>query len=310
MFKRKPILIIMISFLLASIPEIHTSGETSEEKPPELLSEAAIVIDKDSGLTLFEKNAEREMYPASLTKMATAIYAIETGELEDVVTVSEEATSVEGTKVYLEEGEEVSLEKLVQGLLINSGNDAGAAIAEHMAGDEERFAEELNKYLEEKVGLDHTNFTNPHGLYDEDHVTTAADLAKLTKYALKNPEFKEYFGTKELEWEGESWETTILSHHKLLMDNNSSDITGGKTGYVDKSGTTLSTSASKNGREVIVITLKSDSQNIAYTETRKLIDYAFENFNPPDNQPMNPFKFKDYLFMKYSKVLNVLNTSL
>ncbi|MFG6149189.1 D-alanyl-D-alanine carboxypeptidase family protein [Halobacillus sp. B23F22_1] len=301
MFVRQSVIIIMISFLLASTQTITASGETTTE-PPELLSEAAIVIDEESGLTLFEKSADRQMYPASLTKMATAIYAIEKGQLDDKVTVSEEATNVEGTRVYLEEGEEVSLKKLVQGLLINSGNDAGTAIAEHMAGSEERFAKELTTYLEDEVGLENTNFTNPHGLYDEHHMTTARDLAKLTKYALKNKEFKEYFGTKELQWEGESWETTIMSHHKLLLDKNSSDVTGGKTGYVDQSGTTLATSASKNGREVIVITLKSEAQNIAYTETRQLIDYAFENFQMPDQH-------KDYLYMKYSKILNVLHPS-
>ncbi|MCP3026390.1 D-alanyl-D-alanine carboxypeptidase family protein [Halobacillus sp. A5] len=291
-----------------SIPASAFS-DSKEEEEPELLTESAIVVDKSSGLTLFEKNAEQEMYPASLTKMATAIYAIENADLDEKVTVSENARSVEGTRVYLEEGEEVSLEKLVQGLLINSGNDAGVAIAEHLSGSEESFAEDLNEYLEQEVGLEDTNFTNPHGLHDEDHVTTAADLAKLTRYALKDPDFKEYFGAEELDWKGESWETTILSHHRLLLEDKGLTITGGKTGYVEKSGNTLATSAKEDGMEVIVITLKSDSQDIAYSETEKLLDYTFDTIEAPDIPEMEAFsiKGKERAFFKSSSLLNMVN---
>ncbi|WP_255408406.1 D-alanyl-D-alanine carboxypeptidase family protein [Halobacillus sp. Marseille-P3879] len=284
-------------------------GET-KEKSPDLLSESAVVIEEQSGLTLYEKNADKEMYPASLTKIATAIYVIENENLDDKVTVSENARSVEGTRVYLEEGEEVSLEKLVQGLLINSGNDAGVAIAEHISGSEKEFAEDLNSFLEEEVGIEDTHFTNPHGLFDEDHVTTAKDLAKLTRYALKDPVFDEYFGTEELDWKGDAWETTLRSHHKLLIDQNETSVTGGKTGYVDKSGNTLATSAEKDGLEVIVITLKSESQDIAYRETRELLDYTFKTYHSTERSSetdLFTIKGKDGISYRSTSLLQLIN---
>ncbi|WP_082234559.1 D-alanyl-D-alanine carboxypeptidase family protein [Halobacillus massiliensis] len=281
---KKVFIIFAITFFC--IPAV-TSAFAPGSGDISLLTESAIVIDEESGEILFEKNADQKMYPASLTKMATAIYAIEKADLQDKVTVSEKAREVDGTRVYLEPGEVVTLDKLVKGLLVNSGNDAGLAIAEHMSGNGKAFSEELNKYLKEEVGLRNTHFENPHGLYHPKHQTTAKDLAALTKYALKNPTFSKYFGMKKLDWKGEGWETTIISHHKLLIDPSNEDVTGGKTGFVSQSGTTLSTSAERDGLKVIVITLKSESQNVAYQETSKLLDYAFDHYETnsiPDNK--------------------------
>lgn len=247
-------------------------------EPPSIISEAAIVIDAENGSILFEKQADQTLYPASLTKIATAIYAIERGSLEDVVTVSERARNTEGTRVYLEEGEQVTLKKLIQGLLINSGNDAGVAIAEHMSGSVEQYAVDINEFLRNEVGVQRTTFKNPHGLYDAEHVTTAADLAAITQYAMKNAVFREIFGTKELRWVGESWDTTLYSHHKLMWGSPYEGVTGGKTGYVDESGVTLATTAEKDGRSIIVITLKSATQLTAYNDTINLLNYALENF--------------------------------
>ncbi|GAB3797637.1 hypothetical protein GCM10028868_19200 [Virgibacillus kimchii] len=148
-----------------------------------------------------------------MTKIATAIFAIENGDLDDLVTVSSYARNTEGSSVYLEEGETVPLKKLIQGLMINSGNDAGVAIAEHMSGSVEQFSSDLNEYLQENVGVQHTNFENPHGLFDPNHVTTAEDLANITLYAMGNELFREINNTKELNWEGESWDTTLYNHH-------------------------------------------------------------------------------------------------
>ncbi|WP_173916887.1 D-alanyl-D-alanine carboxypeptidase family protein [Halobacillus sp. Marseille-Q1614] len=292
MLKKMSITLIII---ILSSPPVLLAAE-KKDKTLNLLSEAAIVIDETSGTVLYEKNADQQMYPASLTKIATAIYAIETADLEDKVTVSQKAREADGTRVYLEAGEEVTLDKLVKGLLVNSGNDAGIAIAEHISGDVEQFSKDLNDYLREEVGLKNTHFKNPHGLYDPEHKTTAEDLAILTRYALKNPTFSEYFGMKELDWKGKAWETKIISHHKLLIDPNQTDITGGKTGYVNQSGTTLSTSAERDNFKVIVITLKSESQRIAYQETQKLIKYAFDNFEPSSIAGNKVYKFdgKEY----------------
>lgn len=246
---------------------------------PTIKSDSVILLDANTGSILYEKNSDTKLYPASLTKMATAIYAIETGNLDDIVTVSANAYETGGTRVYLEEGEKVTLKHLIQGLLINSGNDAGVAIAEHLDGSVEDFAKSINSYLQKEVGVKQTHFSNPHGLFDENHYTTAYDLALITKYALKNPVFREIFGTKELDWNGESWDTTLYSHHLLLRGEIPYEgITGGKTGFVQESRFTLSTSAEKGEMSLIAIVLKAERNEIAYEDTVELLDYGFENF--------------------------------
>jgi serine-type D-Ala-D-Ala carboxypeptidase (penicillin-binding protein 5/6) len=250
------------------------------EKPPlEIKSEAAVLVDSETGAILYSKNSNERLYPASLTKIATAIYAIENGNIDDVVTVSARAVKEEGTRVYLVEGERVPLKKLIQGMLINSGNDAAVAIAEHLDGSVERFADNINKYLVEKIGVSNTHFTNPNGLFNENHYTTALDLALITNYAMKNPVFKEIFGTIELEWVGESWETKLLTHHRLLKGEIPVDgITGGKTGFVNESKHTLATTAENENLKLTAIVLKADSGKASYNDTVKLMKYGFSSF--------------------------------
>lgn len=274
--KRLLMLLIVISIFSNSFNN-KVIEAVSPDKPL-ITSEAAILIDGKTGRTLYEKKPDKKMNPASLTKIATAIYAIENGNLDDIVTVSHNAREVDGTRVYLEEGEKVTLKRLIQGLLINSGNDAGVAIAEHLNGSVDEFATSLNRYLKD-LGLQNTNFVNPHGLHDPEHQTTARDLALITKYALKNRLFREIFGTKELKWNGESWDTTIYTHHKLMRQQPYDGITGGKTGYVVESGITLVTTATRGELSLIAVTLNAPSEDIAYHDTVDLLDYGFDNFN-------------------------------
>ncbi|QHE53494.1 D-alanyl-D-alanine carboxypeptidase family protein [Pontibacillus sp. HMF3514] len=275
---KKPFLLIITIIFFSFLFSIPKSFAKPDPLPPKVNSEAAILMEFNSGKVLYTKNAGKEMYPASLTKIATAIYALETGNLDEMVTVPKEARSIEGTRVYLDEGEKVTLKKLLQGLLINSGNDAGVAIAQHLSGSVEQFAADLNEYLTSEVGVENTTFANPHGLFNPTHVTTAKDLAKITQYAMKNQIFRELFGTKTLKWDGDSWDTTLYTHHKLMREDPYEGITGGKTGYVDESGFTLATSAKRNNLSLIVITLNSERQSIAYDDTKKLLDYGFDNF--------------------------------
>lgn len=275
---RKFFLLITMILVIQTIVAPKIYGESSS---PSLHSEAAILLEANSGKILYEKNAKKLMYPASVTKIATAIYAIENGDLEDIITVSSNASAknVEGTTVFLEEGEQVTLKKLIQGLLINSGNDAGIAIAEHLSGNVERFSDDLNTYLTKVIGTDQTNFENPHGLFDENHVTTAKDLAKITQHAMKNEEFKEIFGTKEMDWVGETWETKLRTHHKLVKDEIPYEgITGGKNGFVSRSGYTLVTTAERDGLNLVAVTLKGSLDDEVYDDTIELLDYGFENF--------------------------------
>lgn len=163
-------------------------------------------------------------------------------------------------------------------MLINSGNDAGVAIAEHLHGSVQEFAHELNAYLKE-IGLRNTNFINPHGLFDPEHTTTARDLALLTQYAMKNEVFREIFGTRELDWDGESWDTTIYTHHRLLLGRPYDGVTGGKNGYVNQSGQTLITTAKRGEMSVIAVVLKGATQTEIYNDTVELLDYAFANYH-------------------------------
>ncbi|TFI46103.1 D-alanyl-D-alanine carboxypeptidase [Diaphorobacter sp. DS2] len=268
----KILFLILITTLINLFPQ-KTYGADS----PKVSSVSAILIDIKTAEVLFEKKAGDRMYPASLTKIATAIYAIEKGNLNDNVTIGKNPRETEGTRVYLEEGETVTLRKLVQGLLINSGNDAGVAIAEHLDGSIEAFSKNLNEYLA-KLGLKNTVFKNPHGLFDAEHVTTAEDLALLTRYAMENEEFKEVFGTRELKWKGASWDTTLYTHHKLMRESPYEGVIGGKTGFVDQSGHTLVTAAKRKDLSLIVVTLNAASQDIAYEDTRKLLDFGFSHY--------------------------------
>ncbi|UOQ94378.1 D-alanyl-D-alanine carboxypeptidase [Halobacillus shinanisalinarum] len=275
---KKMLLIITAVITIYSLL-VPTTFAQSDASPPTIVSEAAIVMDAKSGEVIYEKNAKAQKYPASLTKIATAIYTIENADLDEKVTVSKNARHTEGTRVYLEEGEQVTLKKLLQGLLINSGNDAGVAIAEHLSGTVDQFATEINNYLKNDIGVKNTHFKNPHGLFNSEHVTTAEDLATITRYAMENEVFRNIFGTKKFEWSGEAWDTTLFSHHKLMRKKPYEEIiTGGKTGYVDQSGFTLATTAKKENVSLIIITLNSDAQRGAYNDTMKLLEYGFGNF--------------------------------
>ncbi|GIP31906.1 D-alanyl-D-alanine carboxypeptidase family protein [Paenibacillus sp. J2TS4] len=273
----KPIIqtlfLFILSFMMA-FPNLAYAME--EDEAISLHSEAAILIDAATGAVLFDKESDRLMYPASITKIVTGILAIEDGNLDDIVTVSEKARNIDGTRVYLLEGEQVPLLKLVQGLLINSGNDAATAIAEHMDGSEAQFAERMNRFVRETIGVKNTTFQNPHGLFDENHQTTAYDMAKITQYAMKNSLFRSIVGTKEMEWIGEGWETTLYNHNKLLWRYEGT--TGVKNGFVNESGNTLVASVQRGESEWIAVTLKADSAESAYSDMETLFDYGFAQF--------------------------------
>jgi serine-type D-Ala-D-Ala carboxypeptidase (penicillin-binding protein 5/6) len=270
-------IIIMLVILLIQMVTIEPI-QAEEIKLPKISSEAAIVIDPATNTVLYEKNASEQLYPASLTKIATAIYAIENGNLEDLVTISENAYRTMGSTVYLEKGEQLSLKQLLEGLLINSGNDAAIAIAEHLSGSVAEFSNELNTYLQDVIGVKQTHFKNPHGLFDVEHVTTAENLAVITKYAMENEVFSEIFGTKEIQWESKGWDTTLYTHHKLLREMPYPGVTGGKTGYVEEAGFTLATTASRDNMSLVVITMGNAHQLDVYQDTKALLDYGFEHF--------------------------------
>ncbi|QCJ43093.1 D-alanyl-D-alanine carboxypeptidase [Bacillus sp. S3] len=273
--KKNISVIIIVLFFLTYQMNIFAQGIEQLD----LKSESAVLLDSDTGAVLYEKNANEKMYPASVTKIATAIYAIEKGNLDGMATVSANAVRQDGTRVYLVEGEQMPLKQLIQGMLINSGNDAAVAIAEYLDGSVEKFAENLNSYLQTKIGVNDTHFTNPSGLFDENHYTTAMDLALITNYAIKNPVFAEIFGTKVLGWKGQSWETTLLTHHRMLKGELPyPEVTGGKTGYTSQTKQTLATTADNGKIRLTAVVLKSDLKNDKYQDTALLFDYGFKGY--------------------------------
>lgn len=253
------------------------SPNSVQAAAPQLQSEAAIILDTKTNEILYEKNAYQQMYPASITKIVTGILALEkAADLSEKVTVSEKARYVIGTRVYLLEGEEMALSQLLQGLLISSGNDAAIAIAEHLSGSVEAFADEMNRFISEKIGVSQSHFSNPHGLFSPDHYTTAYDMAKISAYAMENDTFREIVGTNMIEWTGEGWETEIYNHNRLIRQYEGA--TGLKNGFVSQSGYTLVASAQRGDRELIGVTLNSPSADIAYREMTSLLDYGFDAF--------------------------------
>ncbi|WP_419882143.1 D-alanyl-D-alanine carboxypeptidase family protein [Peribacillus sp. B-H-3] len=280
-----------------------THSEASSLTAPDITSGAGVVMDAKTGKILFGKNAEQKMYPASLTKVATAIYALEKADPRELVTVSGKAANEIGSSVYIEKGEKIQLKKLIEGFLINSGNDAGDAIAEHLSGSEKQFAIDLNHFLKSEVHVQHTHFTNPHGLFNSQHVTTAEDLAKITRFALQNPDFRTFIGTKELPWHVKTWDTTLVTHHKLLKGEFPYEgITGGKTGYVRQAGHTLITTAHRNQLDLIAVTLKNNSSKNAYLDTEKLLDYGFNHFVTAKLNKNEKFKLAEKTYSLKSDV--------
>ncbi|WP_096434961.1 D-alanyl-D-alanine carboxypeptidase family protein [Alteribacter populi] len=272
---KNPLLtVVVVSFVLLLFPA--TFQPVHADKPPGVHSEAVIVMDAATHEVLYEKNAHRTMYPASITKIITTILALENADLAEEVEVSFDAVNVTGSRVYLLEDEVLPLEQLLLGVMVSSGNDASIAVAEHLSGSVTEFADQMNQFVREKVGVENSHFKNPHGLFEAGHVTTAFDMAKISAYAMKNEQFREIVGTQMVEWEAEGWETTLYNHHELMRQNE--EITGVKNGYVRKSGYTLVTSAEQDDTEVIVVTLNSNSRNQAFEDTSELLDYGLENY--------------------------------
>ena len=194
---------------------------------PLVSAEQAIMMDQDSGLILYNKNMDNPQLIASITKVMTAIIAIEQGDLSDQVKVSQEAILAEGSSIYLTEGESMTLEDLLYGLMLRSGNDAALTIAEHIGGSVEGFVYLMNEKVN-WLGLEQTSFANPHGLDAENHYSTAHDIAKLMRYAMNNETFAEINKTRSYQSKSRSYQW--YNKNKLLTHYYPHTIAG-KTGY-------------------------------------------------------------------------------
>lgn len=216
----------------------------------------AVLIEQQSGRILYSKQANEQEKIASITKIMTALLAIESGKMKETVSVSNTAVRTEGSAIYLKAGQKVKLEDLVYGLMLRSGNDAAQAIAEHVGGSVDGFVYLMNEKAQE-IGMKNTHFSNPSGLDgDGNHYSSAYDMALLTRYAMQNETFQKIFGTKR--YQSEAWDYPWHNKHRLLTSMYKY-ATGGKTGFTKKAGRTLVTTASKDGLDLIVVTLNAPS---------------------------------------------------
>jgi D-alanyl-D-alanine carboxypeptidase len=262
-------------------------------------------MDYESGKVLYEKDGYSKVYPASTTKILTAIIAIENLNLDSSIVCSKNAiysTPAGSSIMYLKVGEIITVRDLLYGLLLQSGNDAADVLAEAVSGNINDFVILMNKKLQE-IGCKNTHFANPHGFHDKDHYTTAYDMAILMKYAMKNETFRKFVETKEIEIAPTNKTPTTRSYtntNKLLNESNSKMYyeycIGGKTGYTEEARGTFVGYGIKDSKTVIVSTFDG-SQNISGLQARfldsiKLFDYSFNNFNKnkivsKDNETFN-----------------------
>ena len=247
-------------------------GPTLAAAEPYLTAPAAILMEVNNGQVLYELQARQEREPASTTKIMTAILALELGQLDMPVRVSEYAATTPGTTIYLTIGETLKLSELIKGALINSGNDAATAIAEGLAGSESTFAWLMNRKARQ-LGAYNTSFKNPHGLTEAGHYTSAYDLAIMTRYALRNPFFSKTVATKEAQISAPDGIRFLYNTNRLLDSYPGCD--GVKTGTTDAAGQCLVASATRGGRQLLSVVLGSSER---YSDSCALLDYGFENF--------------------------------
>ena len=267
----KKLLAIVSLFLIAAFITPFTLPTAAQMS---ISAQSACLMEAESGKLLYSKNADKRMHMASTTKVMTAIVAIESGiALDAVLTTPREAVGVEGSSVYLAENEKITFEALLYSLLLASANDAAVAIAMHVAGSVDAFVDLMNDKAQE-LGLSNTNFTNPHGLYDENHYTTARDLASLMAYAMKNDVFAAITVSQKRVFarEGEGVRV-LINHNKLLKTYDG--VIGGKTGFTKNSGRCLVSVAERGGLRLIAVTLNAPDD---WRDHASLYDFAFLSY--------------------------------
>lgn len=241
-------------------------------------SKSAILMTPQNSSVIFEKNAYEKFFPASTTKILTAIVILETLELDDLVKVSKNAADINGTKVGLYAGGLYKVEDLLYGLLLNSGNDCAIALAEHVSGSEYNFSKLMNKKAY-SIGANHSNFMNASGLHNNNHYTCAYDLSKILSYAIKNKKFVEISASKFhkiLGTNGDSF--NICNQNQLLLKDGKyyyEHALLGKTGFTTPAQYTFAASARNNDIDLIAITLKAQSKDEYLQDTITLFEYGF-----------------------------------
>lgn len=268
-------------------------------RSPDLVSDTAVVIDAVSGQILFEKNAHKKKYPASTTKVMTVLLALEHGvDLNDTITMSEYAVwSIDRLSSHISRdvGEQITVEECLYAIMLNSANECSIALAEYIAGDVESFAKLMNDKAKE-LGCENTHFVTPNGLHDDDHYTSAYDLALITRAAMQYDKFRELAATMsyvipptnkheeptEL-WQGNKMINAYTPFYYEYCE-------GGKTGYTTVANNTLTTYARKNNLELICVVMDSDGLKYTYTDSKALYEFCYNNY--AYHYPLTDFSFE------------------
>ncbi len=279
----------------ASLEELQEEAEARKILPiqsneidnwpagPQVSAQSAILMDANTGVILYSKNIHERLYPASTTKIMTALLAMENGNLDDTVEFSHEAVfsvPTDGSNMGMDEGESISLEECLYGIMVASANEAANAAGEYISGSIEDFVALMNKRAEE-IGCNDTHFTNPNGLHDPQHYTSAYDLALISSYFFRNEMLCKISNTPRYHFEATATQPDDFyknNKHKLVNGEIPYEgILGGKTGYTDDSRQTLVTCAEQNGMRLICVVFKEETPD-QFTDTAELFDYGFHNF--------------------------------
>lgn len=254
-------------------------------KGPQIEGESAILVDMFTGAVLYSKNADKAQYPASITKIMTALLGCENLDPSQKFTMSQSAaygiSDSNSSSIYADTGEEFTIEQALMAVMLQSANEMTLAVAELTTGSTKKFVEQMNLKARQ-LGCTNTHFNNPNGLPDEIHYTTASDMAKIARAAWFNPTFRKFASTQyyEIPPTNKFAETRYLLNHHKMMKNQAyayNGVLGGKTGYTEAAGNTLVTYAKNDNTYLVAVVLQS--VNGAYADTANLLDYGFNNFS-------------------------------
>lgn len=299
-------------------------ADTAAAKKMSLSADSAVVMDVESGTILYEKNMNKKEYPASITKIMTALLAIENSSMSETVTYSKSAVlNLESgaSNMQLVPGEKLSMEDSLYGVLLRSANEACNGVAEHIAGSIDNYVAMMNKRAKE-LGCTGTHFANTNGLWMKNHYTTSHDMALIAREAYKNPSFAKITGTKRYNIKKTNktkTERLLVNHHGMLVAGQYPQYlyeycVGGKTGFTSKCRYTLVTYAKKNNMTLVSVVMRADApwtNSNEYTDTMKLLNYGFDNYARHTIRDDSMKEISDkYLFTRFSPFFNAGTTSL
>ena len=271
---------------------ITSEVSNSSSTEPIVHSKNIIVLDRKTHLPLYEKDAYSKVAMASTTKILTCIIALENYPLDALVPISKKASSISGSTLGISQNTKITMNDLLYGLMLRSGNDCAVAIAEYISGSTENFSILMNQKSEE-LGLKNSHFITPHGLDNPNHYTTAYDLAILTDYALKNPKFLEIVSTKTHTIYLNNIPRTISNTNELL--GNTQGVYGVKTGFTFEAGRCLVSACKRNNLDIIVIVLGAATKRIRTNDSINLINYIFKNYTYVDVKNTLEIAFNNFL---------------